>query len=110
MSEKELKITGALERAALSYAAQPGSPSAVRSPMLTHRCGVWVALLGRNVREGIAGMGPSVEAALRAFDVQYHSALRLPAMRWPPQILPPPHQKFIQLNSARPAYEIVVLK
>ncbi|HWM25598.1 MAG TPA: hypothetical protein VNP98_12305 [Chthoniobacterales bacterium] len=79
MSKKDLKIATALERAALYYAAHPGSPSAVRSPKLFHRCGVWVALLGRNVREGIAGMGPSVEAALRAFDVQYLTALRPPA-------------------------------
>lgn len=76
MSEKELKIAGALERAALYYAAHPGSPSAVRPPRLSHRCGVWVALLGPSVREGIAGMGPSVEAALRAFDAQYLNALR----------------------------------
>lgn len=79
MSEKDLETACALERAALYYAAHPGSPSAVRAPKLSRRCGVWVALLGRNIREGIAGMGPSVEAALRAFDVQYLNALRPPA-------------------------------
>jgi hypothetical protein len=76
MSEKALKVAWAIERAALYYAAHPGSPSAMRSPKLSHRCGVWVALLGLNFREGIAGMGSTVEAALRAFDVQYLNALR----------------------------------
>lgn len=79
MSEKDLELARALERAALYFAAHPGSPSAVRSPKLSHRCGVWVALLGRNLREGIAGMGPTVETALRAFDVHYLNTLRPPA-------------------------------
>ena len=79
MSEKDLGTAGAIERAARYCAAHPGSPSAVRSPKLFRRCGVWVALLGRNLREGIAGMGPTVETALRAFDVQYLNALRPPA-------------------------------
>lgn len=78
MSKRELEIASALERAALYFVAHPGSPSAVRSPKLFRRCGVWVALLGRNLREGIAGMGPTVEAALRAFDVHYLNALRRP--------------------------------
>lgn len=77
MSEKDLE-TAAIARAALYCAAHPGSPSAVRSPKLFRRCGVWVALLGRNIREGIIGMGPTVETALRAFDVQYLNALRRP--------------------------------
>jgi hypothetical protein len=45
-------------------------------PTLTVRAGVWVALLGRSVRDGIAGFGPTVEAALRAFDSQYLQLLR----------------------------------
>jgi hypothetical protein len=35
-----------------------------------------VALLGRSVADGIAGFGPTIEAALRAFDAQYINALR----------------------------------
>src|SRR6185295_6006167 len=81
MSEKDLNIRGAAERAELYFAAHPGSPSAVRRPKLFVRSRVWVALLGRNLREGMAGFGPTVEAALRAFDRQYVSALRPPAER-----------------------------
>jgi hypothetical protein len=36
---------------------------------------MWIALLGRNIQEGIAGLGPTVERALRAFDLQYLAAL-----------------------------------
>jgi hypothetical protein len=39
---------------------------------------VWIALLGRSVREGIVGFGPTIEAALRAFDAQYLLALHPP--------------------------------
>jgi hypothetical protein len=56
----------------------PGSPVAVRRPRLFIRSGLWVALLGPSVEEGIVGIGTSVEAALRAFDVQYLAALRPP--------------------------------
>jgi len=49
----------------------PRSPSAVRRPQLSIRGDLWVALLGPNVEKGIVGIGPSVEAALRAFDAQY---------------------------------------
>lgn len=51
--------------------AHPRSPSAVRRPQLSSRGDLWVALLGPNVEKGIVGIGPSVEAALRAFDTQY---------------------------------------
>jgi hypothetical protein len=37
-----------------------------------------VALLGTNFRNGVVGFGPSVEAALRSFDIQYLNALRPP--------------------------------
>jgi hypothetical protein len=79
MSEKYLNQTAVRERAELYYLAHPGSPSAVRRPRLIARSGIWVALLGPNVRNGIAGFGSTVEAALRAFDVQYLSALRPPS-------------------------------
>lgn len=67
----------ALKEAELYYSEHPGSPSAVRRPRLSVRSGVWIALLGRSLQEGIAGFGPTVERALCAFDVQYRSTLRL---------------------------------
>ena len=42
------------------------------------KSGVWTALLGKSVSHGIAGFGPTVEAALRAFDQQYLNYLREP--------------------------------
>jgi hypothetical protein len=51
--------------------AHPRSPSAVRRPQLSSRGDLWIALLGPSVEKGIVGIGPSVEAALRAFDAQY---------------------------------------
>jgi hypothetical protein len=53
------------------YAAHPGSPSAKRHPALSVRSGLWVALLGPSLEEGIVGIGYTVESALRAFDTQY---------------------------------------
>jgi|ERR1700730_5225105 len=58
------------------YAAHPGSPSAVRRPQLSIRRDLWIALLGSSMEEGILGIGPTVEAALHAFDAQYLAALR----------------------------------
>jgi hypothetical protein len=55
----------------------PGSPSAVRRPQLSSRGDLWIALLGPSVEKGIVGIGPSVEAALRAFDTQYLEFLGL---------------------------------
>jgi hypothetical protein len=52
-------------------AARPGSPSAVRRPQLFFRNELWIALLGPNLEEGVVGIGPTVAAALRAFDAQY---------------------------------------
>ena len=71
-------MLAALERAKLYYAAHPRSPSAVRRPKLTVQTGTWIALLGQSVEEGIVGLGNSVEAALRAFDLQYLNSLRPP--------------------------------
>jgi hypothetical protein len=68
----------AMQRMEIYCEAHPGSPSAVRRPRLMKRGKIWIVLLGANVREGIVGLGPSVEAALRAFDAQYLSALRPP--------------------------------
>jgi hypothetical protein len=59
-------------------AARPGSPSAVRRPQLFFRNDLWIALLGPSVEEGIVGIGPTVAAALRAFDAQYLFGLHPP--------------------------------
>ena len=59
-------------------AVHPGSPSAVRRPQLFFRGDLWIALLGPCMEEGIVGIGPTVPAALRAFDAQYLARLRPP--------------------------------
>jgi hypothetical protein len=69
----------AMEQMELYCQAHPGSPSAVRRPRLIVRGDLWVALLGPSVEEGIVGIGPTVTAALRAFDAQYLAGLRPPA-------------------------------
>jgi hypothetical protein len=79
MTARYLDKIAAAQRAELYYQSHPGSPAAVRAPRLFVRSGVWIALLGRSVRDGIAGFGPTVEAALRAFDAQYIQSLRPPA-------------------------------
>jgi hypothetical protein len=79
MTAKQIDKVAAAQRAELYYETHPGSPSAARMPKLSVRSGVWIALLGRSVGEGIAGFGPTIEAALRAFDAQYLQALRPPA-------------------------------
>jgi nucleotide-binding universal stress UspA family protein len=81
MTAKQMDQVAARQRAELYYELHPGSPSAIRLPKLFVRSGVWIALLGHSVRNGIAGFGSTVEAALRAFDVQYVHALRPPAKR-----------------------------
>jgi len=47
----------------------------MRRPALSIRKGLWIALLGPSIEEGIVGLGSSVEAALRAFDRQYMAGL-----------------------------------
>src|SRR5205085_8826365 len=81
MSKNILSEMAAAERMELYYIAHPGSPSAVRRPQLSIRSGVWVALLGDSVRQGIAGFGATVETALAAFDAQYFKFLRQPVTR-----------------------------
>ena len=78
MNAKFLDAVAAKHRAELYCESHPGSPSAVRSPKIFIKSGVWTALLGESVRQGIAGFGPTVEAALRAFDRQYREYLRQP--------------------------------
>ena len=69
----------AMEQMELYCATHPGSPSAARRPRLLFRSELWIALLGPTVEEGIVGIGPTVEAALRAFDAQYLAGLRPPS-------------------------------
>jgi len=69
----------AMEQTELYCMAHPGSPSAVRRPRLFFRGDLWIALLGPSVEEGIVGIGPTVAAALRAFDAQYLAGLRPPS-------------------------------
>ena len=64
--------------------SHPESPSAVRRPQLLFRGELWIALLGPSVEEGIVGIGPTVAAALRAFDAQY--LVRLPNEKINPPI------------------------
>ncbi len=52
----------------------PRSPTAIRRPRLMRRGGSWIALLGSTLEDGIAGLGSSVSATLRAFDVQYRNS------------------------------------
>ena len=70
----------ALEGMESYCAAHPDGPSALRHPSLSVRSGLWIALLGPDVGEGIVGLGNSVEAALRAFDRQYMIGLRPPSV------------------------------
>ena len=69
----------AMEQMELYCALHPGSPAAVRRPQLSIRGDLWIALLGPSVEEGIVGIGPTVEAALSAFDAQYLAGLRPPS-------------------------------
>jgi hypothetical protein len=66
----------AMEQMELYCTGHAGSPSAVRRPRLFLRSDLWIALLGPSMEEGIVGIGPTVAAALRAFDTQYPAGLR----------------------------------
>jgi hypothetical protein len=68
----------AMEQIELYRRAHPGNPSALRPPRLFFRSELWIALLGPSIQEGIVGIGPTVEAALRAFDAQYLAGLHPP--------------------------------
>ena len=80
--------SAAIEQMELYCAAHPGSPSAVRRPKLLSRSDLWIALLGPSVEEGIVGIGPTVEAALRAFDTQYLAGQNPPNERVSPPAKP----------------------
>ncbi|MDQ6861841.1 MAG: hypothetical protein M3032_11880 [Verrucomicrobiota bacterium] len=42
----------------------------------------WIALLGSTLQDGIAGIGNTVRAALRAFDSQYAASGKKRTERW----------------------------
>ncbi len=60
------------------FMRHPSSPSTVRRPHVYLEGATFVALLGPNIKEGIVGLGMTIEAAFRAFDFQYLKELRLP--------------------------------
>src|SRR5215212_5655367 len=68
-------LDSAAKRMDLYCVSNPQSPVAKRRPSLQRRGNVWVALLGRSVQHGVVGLGLTVDAALRAFDVQYRNAM-----------------------------------
>jgi hypothetical protein len=65
----------ASERMEAYCTAHPRSASALYRPRLLLRGQLWVALLGPNIEEGIVGIGPTIEAALHAFDDRYPARL-----------------------------------
>ena len=52
-------------------AAQHGRPSAVFRPSLGPDGDMWCALYGENLAVGVAGFGPTPEAAMAAFDQEW---------------------------------------
>jgi len=78
----------AIEQMKLYCDAHPGSPSDMRHPQLFFRSDLWIALLGPSLGEGIVGIGPTVAAALRAFDTQYLAGEQLPNGMISPPIEP----------------------
>lgn len=67
-AERTAKAMARMERYCREH---PRSPSARRRPRIMIRGSSCIALLGSTLQDGIAGIGASVEAALRAFDAQY---------------------------------------
>lgn len=66
----------AIEQETQSYfAAHPTGPAALRHPRVIKQCGVWLAL-EPNGQMDILGVGPTVGAALAAFDREYLNHLR----------------------------------
>jgi hypothetical protein len=49
----------------------------MRRPEVFFRGDLWIVLLGPTLEDGIVGIGPTIAAALRAFDTQYRE-LRTP--------------------------------
>ena len=78
----------AIEQMKHYYATHPDSPSAVRGLQLFFRGDLWIAVLGPSVEDGIVGIGPTVAAALRAFDAQYMVRLHPPNKEINPPMKP----------------------
>lgn len=49
-------------------------PSALFKPTLTKDGNAWIALLGPNLQEGIAGCGDTPDKAMRDFDNNWHKS------------------------------------
>ena len=56
--------------------AHPRSPSARRRPRIFFRGQNCIVLLGSTLQDGVAGIGGSIESALRAFDLQYAASVK----------------------------------
>jgi len=67
---------GAMEQIEIYCAAHPGSPAATHHPQLFFRDPLWIAVLGPRMEKGIVGIGPTIEAALRAFDSRYAKVIK----------------------------------
>jgi hypothetical protein len=75
LAEQEAAALAEMER----YCAEhPESPAAVRRPRLFARGRSWVALHSKPLQNGVAAIGDSVRAALRAFDSEYLDSDRRP--------------------------------
>jgi hypothetical protein len=73
--ERDAAALAEMER----YCAEhPQSPAAVRRPRLFARGRSWVALHSKPLQHGVAAIGDSVRAALRAFDSQCAGSNRRP--------------------------------
>jgi hypothetical protein len=84
ISKEKLTAAGAMQRFDLYCMSHPGTPAAVRRPLLFLRSGGWIVLLGRSIKDGIAGFGVTVESALSSFDTEYRNRLRPPNERLTP--------------------------
>ena len=75
LAEQEAAALAEMERYCEEH---PESPAAVRRPRLFARGRSWVALHSKPLQHGVAAIGDSVRAALRAFDSQYADSNRRP--------------------------------
>lgn len=64
-------VRDAIQQEACAAAYQWQRPSAVFRPTLSADGDQWSALLGENLQEGVAGFGPTPEAAMAAFDAAF---------------------------------------
>lgn len=70
-SHKVTKTTSMTREMDRYFKEHPGSASALRRPRIYAKGATFVALLGSDFQTGIAGLGRTVGAALRAFDSRY---------------------------------------